>query len=118
MKRYKLIGKTPHMRDLFLLDENGVFRQHKIINGKSMIVTENQLSFYTERLVAWKQIALIELEEKVEEPLPIKLEEPAPEPEEELILEETPGVLVVETTSDEAVAPTPKKRRRRKKKTE
>ena len=121
MKKYLIIGKTPHITDLFLLDDKGVFRQHRIIQGKQMEVTENQLSFYTERLVARKAIQLVELEEEVPEPTPvitpIVLEEPAPEPEEEiLIMEETPGVVVTETSSVEAVAPTPKKRRRRKKK--
>lgn len=117
MKKYLIIGKTPHVTDLFLLDDKGVFRQHRMLQGKKMEVTENQLSFYTERLVARKAIQIIELEEEVPEPTPIVLEEPAPEPEEEiLITEATPGVMVTETASVEAIAPTPKKRRRRKKK--
>ena len=115
MKLYRIIGKTPQMRDLFLL-ENGVFRQHKIIRGKIIEVTEDQLSFYTERLAARKQIEIVEIGE-VEEPAPVVLEEPAPEPEaEELIVEETPATVIVETESEDAVAPAPKKRRRRKKK--
>ena len=118
MKKYKLIGKTRHMQDLFLTGADGRFRQSKIIQGKIIEVTEDQLNFLTERLEARGAIQLVELEEEAPEPAPIVLDEPAPEPEEELIVEETPGVNVEEIESEEAVAPAPKKRRRRKKKTE
>lgn len=119
MKKYKLIGKTRHMQDLFLTGDDGRFRQSKIIQGKIIEVTENQLNFLTERLEARGAIQLLELEEEVPEPAPIVLDEPAPEPEEELVVEEeTPAVNVEEFESEEAVAPAPKKRRRRKKKSE
>jgi hypothetical protein len=116
MKKYLIIGKSPQTTDVYLSNDKGAFRQHRIIQGKRMEVTENQLNFYTERLVARKLIQIIELEGEVEEPTPIVLDESTPEPEEVLIIEETPAVVVTEIVSEEAIAPTPKKRRRRKKK--
>jgi len=118
MNRYLIIGKSPQMCDVFLKDDNGVFRQHKFISGKKMEITEKEMTFHVIRQQGYGLIKLVELD-PIEEELPTEksliLEDPIEEVEEEVIIEEeSPAVNIEEVESKEAVAP-PRKRRRRKK---
>lgn len=117
MNRYLIIGKSPHMCDVFLKDAQGAFRQHKFSRGKKLEITENEMTFHVTRQEAYGLIRVIELDPIEEEPAPLSivLDEPVVEPEEEILIEEeSPSVHIEETESDEAVAP-PRKRRKRKK---
>jgi len=106
------------MCDVFLKDADGIFRQHKFISGKQMEITEKEMTFHVVRQEGYGLIRVIKLdpvEEKKPSPVSIILDEPAPEPEEEIVIEEeAPAVHIEETESVEAVAP-PRKRRKRKK---
>ena len=127
MARYRLIGKSKHMKSLFLKDADGKMHQHQIVLGKEMLVNEEELTPLVYRLVAKKAIKLIELEEEdpgmawavvedgeapewEEEPVEEKLDlEEEPEVVEELeVTHESPEVDVEEM--DES---TPKPRRGR-----
>jgi hypothetical protein len=119
MDRYRIIGKSRQMTSLFLLDEEGKLKQHRILLGKQIEVNEDQLTFHVERLLGKKEIQLVNLG-------PVELDA---EPEvaevkeveevtvaEDFVVEETPAVAIVETESEEAVVSKPKKGRGRKKK--
>lgn len=118
MNRYLIIGKSPQMCDVFLKDANGLFRQHKFISGKKMEITEKEMTFHVIRQEGYGLIQVVKLdpiEEEKPSPVTIILDEPAEEPEEEIVIEEkAPAVHIEETESVEAVAP-PRKRRKRKK---
>jgi len=106
------------MSSVYLMTKDGKLKQHRILSGKQIEVDEDQLTFHVHRLVGSKIIQLVKLDEETK---PVKAEKVkvapvAEEAFEAFVVEETPAVKVVETASEEAVAPKPKKGRGRKKK--
>ena len=123
MDRYRIIGKSRQMSSVYLMTKDGKLKQHRILSGKQIEVDEDQLTFHVHRLVGSKIIQLVKLDEETKpkkvETKKVEVAEKAPVAEEAFeafVVEETPAVKVVETASEEAVAPKPKKGRGRKKK--
>ena len=114
MKRYRIIGKSKQMRSVSLFDpEQGRDVQHKIGSGKSIDITEEQMTFHVERQQALGILRIVELEEEVVGEVPTEVApEPEPEPEqvpwpEEEKVEEAPP-------EEEEAEPAPKPKKRAK----
>jgi hypothetical protein len=100
------------MEPLYLTDKNGKFREHRIIKGKEMIVTEDQLNFHTKRRQARKIIDIVEIpEEVVSAPTIVLDEEPVVVEEKLQALQETPAVKVNEI-DEQATKRKPRRRRK------
>jgi len=114
MARYLIIGKSPHIEHIFLV-EDGHFVEKRISRGQKIEIDESQMNFHLRRRAAKKVIKIIELEPEAPkaEPEEIKssivLDEPA--------IEQTPAVKIVEI-DEEAPKPAKKKPKRRAKKPE
>lgn len=114
MDRYRIIGKTKQITSVYLKDKDSdKLSQHRIILGKQIEVDENQLTFHVDRLLARKQIQLVRLGNTPEVVAALGFAENGDAPE-FFVSEETAGVNIVETQSEEAIAP---RKRGRKKKT-
>lgn len=119
MKKYLLIGKSPQMRMVLLRDpKTGLFEQHKIRQGLTREITEEQMTFHVERQAGFGILRCVELEEKVVVPEPV-VEEFVEAPVIEWQAPEIgPGVEVDEIETEELEVPKPRKRRTRRKKAE
>ena len=114
MARYLIIGKSPHMEHIFLV-EKGHFVEKCIARGQKIEIEESQMNFHLRRRAARGVIKIVELEPEV----------PKAEPEEikstivfdEPSIEQTPAVKIVEI-DEEAPKPAKKKPKRRAKKPE
>jgi hypothetical protein len=119
MDRFRIIGKTKQMTSIYLLNEEGKIKQHRILLGKQIEVDENQLTFHVQRLLGKKAIQLINLGPVEEKTEVVEIEKEVVSVEEEewdMTEEKAPAVEIVEIESEEAVAPKLKKGRGRKKK--
>lgn len=113
MKRYRIIGKSKQMRSVFLRDiETGKFVQHRLIRGKTIDCTEEELTFHVERQQGYKILEVIELPDEIEE-IPAVVE---PEPEPEPVFIESEEEEVEDDSSEEL--PKPKRARSRRRKIE
>lgn len=119
MARYLIIGKSPHMEQIFLV-ENGRFVEKRISRGQKIEIDESQMNFHLRRRATRKAIQIIELDD----------EAPKAEPEEikstivfdEPPIEKTPAVKIVEIDQEapakkESAKKKPKRRAKKKSET-
>lgn len=127
MARYKVIGKTKHVKSFFVKDADGVLHQRQIVRGREIEVDEEEFTPLLQRLVNRKEVRLVEIEE--EDPgmaFAVVDDGEAPDwetPEEEEVTEEEPEVTheapeVNIEEEDNSDSPTSRRGRGLKKKTE
>lgn len=111
MARYLIIGKSPHMEHIFLV-EKGCFVEKCISRGQKIEIEESQMNFHLRRRAARGVIKIIELEPKAPKAAPKEIKSTIVL--DESPVEQTPAVKIVEIDQEAPAKPTAKKKPKRR----